>query len=90
MGPKLVLFLFYGMYLECARGLACSHDTRSLGFPSLQVVYHPSVSTLVTASRFLARDRKAELKFTPFSPYIYFPAFVWIFSSPVPSPPKAI
>ena len=36
--------------------------TGSLGYPPRRVVYRPSVSTLVFASRFPAGNREAELK----------------------------
>ena len=35
-------------------------DTGSLGFPPRRVFYRPSISTLVTASRFLADNRKSK------------------------------
>ena len=41
--------------------LLTNDDTGSLGYPSLRVVYYPSVSTMVTVSRFLAGNREAEL-----------------------------
>ena len=55
------------MYLECAR---------VPGYSQHWVVYQPSGSTLVTASRFLARNREAELKPTTFPPLLLFTVFL--------------
>ena len=41
-------------------------DTTSQSYPPRYVVYHPTVSTLVTASLFLAGNNKDELKPTTF------------------------
>ena len=42
-------------------------DTESPDYPPRRVIYRPTVSTLVTASRFLAENRETELKPTTFS-----------------------
>ena len=63
-------------------------DTGSLGYPSGWVVYHPSDSTLVTASRFLAETGEAELKLTTFSSLLLFNIYSSLFflsSTPPPS-----
>ena len=47
-------------------------NTGSLDYPRRQVVYHPLVSTLVTASRFLVGNRETELKSTTFFSLLLF------------------
>ena len=56
------------------------YDTESLGFPPRWVNYHPPGSSLVTASRFLAGNREAELN-PPLSLHFYFSVFSCILIS---------
>ena len=83
-GAKFVLILFYvnvsRMYLPTF------DDTGSLGFPPRRVVYPPGsmVPPWVTGSRFLAGNRKAELKNLQLSFHSYFSVFSCVFSSPDP------
>ena len=48
--------------LAVMRGFPTFDVTISLGYPSRFMAYRPSVSSLVTASRFLAGNGEAELK----------------------------
>ena len=66
-------------------------DTGSPGCPRCRVVYHPSVSTLVTPSRILVVNRKAELKPTTFFSLLLFSVFLsFLFSYQAPPYPSAI
>ena len=56
-------------------------DTGSLGYSPCRVVYRPPVFTIVTAFRFLAENREAELKPTTFSSLSLFRVFLFLFSS---------
>ena len=56
-------------------GLPTFDDTDFLGYPPRWVIYHPSGSTLVTASRFLPGNRELELKPTTFSSLLLFSVF---------------
>ena len=76
----LLLFLFY-VLLECILNvpavslvLSAFDNAGFLGFPPRQVVYSPGsmVTPRVTASRFLAGNREAELKPTTFSSFLLF------------------
>ena len=49
--------------------LPAFYYTGSLGYPPRWVVYHPSGSTLLRASRFLPGIREVELKPTTFSSF---------------------
>ena len=53
-------------------GLPTFDDTGSLGSHPRRVFYRPSVSALVTESRFLAGNREAKLKPTTFSSLLIF------------------
>ena len=56
--------------------LSSFKDIGSLGSPPRRVVYHPSVSTLVTVSRFLVGNREAL--------HFYFFVFFCLSFSPIP------
>ena len=56
--------------------LPATNDTVFPDYPPRRMVYHTSVSSLVTVSRFLRGNREAELKPTTFSSFLFscFPA----------------
>ena len=60
-------------------------DTGSQGYPPRRVVYRPVVSTLGTASRFLAGNREVEFKPTILSSLLLFRVFLSILLSRLPS-----
>ena len=69
-------------------GLPTFDDTGLLSNPPCRVVYRQSVSTLVTASHFLAGNREAELKPSTFSSLLHVGVFLsFVFSY---TPPPAI
>ena len=77
---------------ECIRnalvvllGLQTFDNTGSLSHPLRRVVYRSLVSTLMTAFRFLARNREADLKRTTFSSLLLFHVFLSFLLSYPPS-----
>ena len=85
--PALVLFLFY-VYVSGMRPRSCL-SSHSLIKPAFRAILHAgwfienSVSTLVTASLFLAGNREAELNPTTFSSLLLFRVFLsFLFPTP--------
>ena len=68
-----------GEYLECALVLLVLLTFVENGSLSW-VVYHPLGSTLLTASRFLAGSKEADLKPTPLSSLLLFGNFMLLCS----------
>ena len=70
-------------------GLPTFDDTDFLGHPQCRAISRLSVSTLVTASRFIMGNRKAELKPITFSSSLLFflvlPSFLFSCHPPPPS-----
>ena len=62
------------------------NDTGLPGYPPRRLVYRPSVSTLVTASRLLAGKGEGELKPTSFSSFLLFRVLLSFSFSYLPSP----
>ena len=57
-------------------------DNDSPDYPPRRVIYRPSVSTLETASSFLAGNGKVELKPTTLSSLLVFLSFLYLIHSP--------